>query len=71
MRMSPSVSYRYGDVVISSGVPLGMTLLDFPAEPNVYPNPDSFVPEGWLPFDSPAARKYRGFGEAPSAPLNA
>lgn len=59
MRISPDVSYRYEDVVIPRGVPVGMTLMDFLEDPKVYPDPESFVPERWIPFDGPAARKCR------------
>ncbi|KAK7928942.1 P450 monooxygenase [Apiospora marii] len=59
MRISPDTSYRYGDVVIPRGVPVGMTLMDFLEDPEVYPDPESFVPERWIPFDGPAARRCR------------
>lgn len=59
MRIAPDVSYRYGDVLIPRGVPVGMTLMDFLEDPNVYPDPESFVPERWIPFDSLAVRKCR------------
>ncbi|KAK8092477.1 hypothetical protein PG999_014676 [Apiospora kogelbergensis] len=59
MRISPDASYHYGHVIIPRGVPVGMTLMDFVEDPDVYPDPQSFDPERWIPFDGPAARKCR------------
>jgi cytochrome P450 len=58
-RSSPDVSYSYGDVVIPRGVPVGMSLIDLLENPDVFPDPYAFVPERWLPLDSPVVRQRR------------
>lgn len=58
-RISPDVSYRYGDVLIPRGVAVGMSFMDFLERPDVFPDPDVFNPERWIPFDSPQVRHRR------------
>ncbi|KAK7750747.1 hypothetical protein SLS62_007298 [Diatrype stigma] len=58
-RVSPDVSYSYGDVVIPRGVAVGMSFMDFLERPDVFPDPDIFHPERWIPFDSPQVRQRR------------
>ena len=55
-RVSPDVSYRYGDVVIPQGLAVGMTAIDVLEHPAIYPNPHAFMPERWLPPDAPEVR---------------
>jgi len=52
-RVSPDLSYNYGDIIIPKGVPVGMSSGDILENPDIYPDPQSFVPDRWLPFDSP------------------
>ena len=58
-RVSPDVSYRYGDVVIPRGVPVGMSFMDFLERPDLFPEPDVFDPDRWLPFDAPHVHRRR------------
>ena len=58
-RVSPEVSYRYGDVVIPRGVPVGMSFMDFLERPDLFPDPDVFDPERWMPFDAPQVHRRR------------
>lgn len=58
-RVSPDVSYRYGDVVIPRGVPVGMTMIDILENSDLFPEPHAFMPERWLPLDSPEVRQRR------------
>ncbi|KAI0011562.1 cytochrome P450 [Xylariaceae sp. FL0662B] len=58
-RVSPDVSYSYGDVVIPRGVPVGMSFMDILEDPTTFPNPDAFTPARWLPPDAPQVRQRR------------
>lgn len=58
-RVSPDVSYHYGDVIIPKDVPVGMTMMDTLENPDIFPEPHHFLPERWLPFDSPEVRQRR------------
>ena len=58
-RVSPDVSYRYGDWVIPRGAPIGMSSIGILEHPEIFPDPHSFVPERWLPFDAPEVRHRR------------
>ena len=58
-RVSPDVSYRYGDVVIPRGVPVGISFMDFLERPDLFPDPDTFDPERWMPFDAPHVHRRR------------
>ena len=58
-RVSPDIPYRYGDVVIPRGVPVSMTALHVLENPEIFPEPHSFIPDRWLPFNAPEARHRR------------
>ena len=58
-RVSPDTSFTYGNVVIPRGVPVGMTMMDLLENPDIFPDPHAFLPERWLPFDSPEVRHRR------------
>ncbi|ORY58843.1 putative cytochrome P450 [Pseudomassariella vexata] len=58
-RVSPDVSYSYGDVVIPRGLPVGMSFIDMVEDPETFPEPNSFEPERWMPFDEPEVRRRR------------
>ena len=62
-RVSPDVSYRYEkfDLEIPRGMPVCMSLIDILDDPDIFPDPDSFNPERWLPFDSPEVRYCRKY----------
>ena len=60
-RISPDVSYSHGNVIIPSGVAVGMTALHILEDPRIFPDPHSFVPERWLPFDSSEVRRRRKY----------
>ena len=60
-RVSPDVSYRYGDWVIPRGAPISMSSLGTLEHPGIFPDPHSFVPERWLPFDAPEVRHRRKY----------
>lgn len=58
-RVSPDVSFRYGDVIIPQGVAVSMTPIDILENPEIFPDPHSFIPERWLPLDAPEVRHRR------------
>lgn len=58
-RVSPDVPFRYGELVIPRGIPVGMTAMDILEHPEIFPDPHNFVPERWLPFDAPQVRHRR------------
>ena len=60
-RVSPDVSYRYGDWVIPRGAPIGMSSIGILEHPGIFPDPHKFVPERWLPFDTPEVRHRRKY----------
>ncbi|KAL8791127.1 MAG: hypothetical protein Q9195_006024 [Heterodermia aff. obscurata] len=60
-RVSPDVSYRYGDLVIPRGAPVSMSSIGILEHPGIFPDPHSFVPERWLPFDAPEVRRRRKY----------
>ena len=59
VRVSPDVPYRYGDLFIPQGVPVGMAPIHILENPKIFPDPHSFVPERWLPVDAPEVRYRR------------
>lgn len=58
-RVSPDESYRYGDVVIPRGVPVGMTSITLLEDAEIFPDPHVFRPERWMPLDAPEVRRRR------------
>ena len=58
-RVSPDVSYRYGEVIIPRGVAVSMTPIDILENPEIFPDPHSFIPERWLLLDAPEVRHRR------------
>lgn len=58
-RVSPDVSFRYGDLIIPRGVAVSMTPIDILENPEIFPDPHSFIPERWLPLDAPEVRHRR------------
>lgn len=47
-RTSPDVALRYKDFVIPKNTPVGMSAYSLHTDPDVYPEPFSFIPERWL-----------------------
>ena len=60
-RVSPDLSYRFGDWIIPRGAPIGMSSVDILEHPGIFPEPNSFIPERWLPFDAPEVRHRRKY----------
>ena len=60
-RVSPDVSYRYGDWVLPRGAPISMSSIGILEHPEIFPDPHSFIPERWLPFDTPEVRHRRKY----------
>lgn len=60
-RVSPDVSYRYDDWVIPRGAAISMSSIGILEHPGIFPDPHSFVPERWLPFDAPEVRHRRKY----------
>lgn len=62
-RVSPDISYSYEKlgVEIPRGVPVCMSLIDMLEDPDAFPDPNSFDPERWLPFNSPEVRQRRKY----------
>ena len=60
-RVSPDVSYRYGDWVIPRAAPISMSSIGILEHPEIFPDPHSFIPERWLPFDAPEVRHRRKY----------
>ena len=58
-RVSPNVSYRYDDVVIPRGVPVGMSFMDFLERSDLFPEPAVFDPDRWIPLDTPHVHRRR------------
>ncbi|RYP84871.1 hypothetical protein DL769_001065 [Monosporascus sp. CRB-8-3] len=58
-RVSPDVPYQYDGITIPHGVPVGMSFVDFLENPDIFPDPDTFDPERWIPFDAPHVRQRR------------
>ncbi|KUI53338.1 Trichodiene oxygenase [Cytospora mali] len=56
-RISPDVPYKYHDVTIPRGVAVGMTVMNILENPDIFPDPDTFNPERWLPLGSPEVRQ--------------
>lgn len=56
-RVSPDVSYMYRDFTIPRGVAVGMTAMDILENPDIFPDPEVFIPGRWLPLDSLKARQ--------------
>lgn len=49
-RQSPTV---YGDYIIPAGTVVSMSLRDVHLNPLIFPSPQAFIPERWLPVDNP------------------
>ncbi|KAL9607258.1 MAG: hypothetical protein Q9167_007811 [Letrouitia subvulpina] len=60
-RISPDVSYRYGNVTIPQGVAVSMSMIDMLEDPTIFPDQHAFIPERWLPFDAPEVRHGRKY----------
>ncbi|KAH8896145.1 putative cytochrome P450 [Thozetella sp. PMI_491] len=58
-RVSPDQPYTYHDLVIPRGVPVSMTAINTLENPDIFPDPDAFVPDRWLPLDAPEVRRRR------------
>jgi cytochrome P450 len=58
-RVSPDEEYSYRGVVIPRGVPVGMTGLNTLENSEIFPNPHAFIPDRWIPLDSPEVRRRR------------
>lgn len=60
-RVSPDTDYpsQITSLTIPRGVPVGMTSLFTLLNPAIFPSPNEFLPERWLPLDTPHFRELR------------
>ncbi|KAL8650598.1 MAG: hypothetical protein Q9226_005075, partial [Calogaya cf. arnoldii] len=58
-RVSPDVSYRFGDVAIPRGIAVSMSLMDILEDPSIFPDTHAFIPSRWLPLDGSEANRLR------------
>ncbi|KAK3345528.1 cytochrome P450 [Neurospora tetraspora] len=56
-RVSPDVAIQYKDYTIPPGTPVGMSAYLMHSNPEVYRDPDQFVPERWLAEDTKAMQR--------------
>lgn len=55
-RVSPDQSLRYHNWIISAGTPVSMTLVHIHTNEEIFPNPEIFQPERWLPLEKKGRR---------------
>ncbi|RYP52315.1 hypothetical protein DL768_002527 [Monosporascus sp. mg162] len=58
-RVSLDVPSQRDDITIPCGVLVGISFVDFLDNPDVVPDPDTFDPERWIPFDAPHVHQRR------------
>ena len=56
-RVSPKLPLQFKEWVIPPGVAVGMSAYYQHRDPNIFPQPDKFVPERWLKDVTPAMKK--------------
>ncbi|KAK3950857.1 cytochrome P450 [Pseudoneurospora amorphoporcata] len=56
-RVSPDVAIQYKEYTIPPGTPVGMGAYLMHSNPEVYQDPDQFIPERWLAEDTKAMQK--------------
>ena len=55
-RISPDVDIRFREWIIPRGVPVGMSAPLIHDNPTIYPEPQKFKPERWLPLETEGQR---------------
>ncbi|KAK2738258.1 hypothetical protein FQN57_007121 [Myotisia sp. PD_48] len=55
-RLAPDQELKYGDWVIPRNTPVSMTAIDVLMNPELYPNPEQFIPERWI--NNPGLERY-------------
>lgn len=55
-RIFPECSLRYNEWVIPPGTPVSMTSVHVHTDPDIFPDPDEFRPERWLPLETEGKR---------------
>ena len=55
-RISPDQSLRYQDWIIPAGTPVSMTSIHMHMNTDIFPEPNSFKPERWLPLETEGRR---------------
>ncbi|KAL8747287.1 MAG: hypothetical protein Q9184_007624 [Pyrenodesmia sp. 2 TL-2023] len=60
-RQSPTV---YGNYIVPTGTVISMSLRDVHLDPSVFPSPQAFIPERWLPVNNHSGRLLSYAGES-------
>lgn len=58
-RVSPDTALRYGKYVIPPGTPVSMSAMLQHKDPKIFPEPETFRPERWLPIKTEGQRLHR------------
>ena len=55
-RVCPDQSIHYHDYILPPGTPISMSSVHIHTSPSIFPQPDAFIPERWLPQETEGQR---------------